>query len=117
MKRKMLEAAAAVIAADLLDVERKCDASIGALARMALEISTVREPAGLPIHYGQDALDHLAKTLVAFTAARREAGDLHTVLGAENESLGNPAKLFGDGKPVLSSATGEPARADLRRAA
>jgi hypothetical protein len=101
MKRKMLEAAAHEIATDLFDVERHCDASIQAIARMALRVSAVREAAGLSVYHGQQSLDHLARTFAAITAARQQACDLHSAFDAENKRLGEPARNLGDGgKPT-----------------
>jgi hypothetical protein len=105
--RKERVAAANAIADQLFPLETSIDTAIAYSAGLIRSIVEGRLAAGVAVHYGQDAIDKAAETMLSLSSARRAAIAAHDELAQVKTSVGLSDFSFGDVRPKPEPPRGE----------
>ncbi|WP_448659202.1 hypothetical protein ACPVPU_01730 [Sphingomonas sp. CJ99] len=108
--RKERVAAATAIADQLFPLEASIDTAIAYNAGLIRSIVEGRMAAGVAVHFGQDAIDKAAETILSLSSARRAAIATHDELAQVKTSMGLSNFSFGDVRPKPAPPSGETER-------
>lgn len=104
---KERRAAAAAVAEHLFPMEASIDQAIALNAGLIRSIVEGRLATGVAVHFGQDAIDKAAHTILQLSSARRAAIATHDELAGVKVMMGLAELSFGDVGPKPPPPRGE----------